>query len=407
MFRARTLLLALLLALAGLLGAFGREHQRAAAVGRGPDRAGEKVERCVTCHVRPEEDPGGAHARAAVGCSSCHLGNPYAYDKARAHAGMEPEPGALRSVGRTCGRSGCHAREAARVATSAMARASGMVSATRLAFGETPGPRGTVTIVETLAKADPSPAERHLRVRCAGCHLHALRGDRDGAIHGNGSGCSACHVARRLAGSVPRPHPAVDARVTDDRCLGCHGRCGRATRTYESPDEVEPVPAAGLGAAPTTLRDGCPTMDAEADAHRRAGLSCVDCHLHTDLMGDRTEHAHEEDRVEITCEACHGPVRKGGETTWAEVSDPITRDLLRQRGETRPPGERVRLGRRGTPVWNLRPTADGWATFRKRQGVAVGTKPAPAGAKHSRRGHGPLRCRACHPAVRTTALPAT
>ena len=65
------------------------------------------MERCVTCHVRPEEDPGGAHARAAVGCSSCHLGNPFAFDKARAHAGMEPEPGALRSVERTCGRSGC------------------------------------------------------------------------------------------------------------------------------------------------------------------------------------------------------------------------------------------------------------------------------------------------------------
>ncbi len=398
MFRAQSLLLALLLALAGLLGALGRDRQRAAALGRGPDRAGGKVERCVTCHVRPEEDPGGAHARAAVGCSACHLGNPFAFDKARAHAGMEPEPGALRSVARTCGRSGCHVREAARVATSLMARASGIVSVNRWAFGELPEPRGTATMAGTLAKADPSPAERHLSRLCGGCHLHALRANRDDAVHGNGSGCSACHVARRLPGAVPRPHPAVDARVTDDRCLGCHSRSGRIALTYGGLYELEPSQAAGLGAAATTLHDGRPAARAEADVHRRAGLACVDCHLHTDLMGDGTGHEHEEDQVEITCEACHGPVRAGGETTWSEVRDPITRDLLRQQGETRPPGERVRLGRRGTPVWNLRPSEGGWSTVRKRQGVALATRPTPADANHRLPGHERLTCSACHSA---------
>ena len=399
MFRARALVLGLLLALAGLLVALGRERQRAVAVGRGPDRAGGKVERCVTCHVRPEEDPGGAHARAAVGCSSCHLGNPLAFDKARAHAGMEPEPGALRTVSRTCGRAGCHVREAQRVATSLMARASGIVSVDRFAFGEIPEPRGSATMVETLAKADPSPAERHLRKLCGGCHLHALRGNRDDAIHGNGSGCSACHVARRLPGSVPRPHPPVDARVTDDRCLGCHSRSGRIALTYEGLYEVEPAQAGACGAdAATTLHDGRPACRAEADVHRLAGLSCVDCHLHTDLMGDGAEYGHEEEQVEITCEACHGPVRDGGETTWAAVKDPITRDLLRQMGETRPPAERARLGRRGTPVWNLRPTAAGWVTLRKRQGVALETRQTPRDAEHTLRGHERLTCSSCHAA---------
>ena len=398
MFRAQALLLALLLALAGLLGALGRERQRAAALGRAPDRAGGKVERCVTCHVRPEEDPGGAHARAAVGCSSCHLGNPFAFDKARAHAGMEPEPGALRSVARTCGRSGCHVREAARVATSLMARASGIVSVNRWAFGEVPEPRGTATMVDLLAKEERTPAEDHLAKLCAGCHLHALRASRDDAIHGNGSGCSACHVARRLPGAVPRPHPSVDAHVTDDRCLGCHSRSGRIALTYEGLYEIEPAQAAALGTAATTLHDGRPAGHAEADVHRRAGLSCVDCHLHTDLMGDGTRHEHSESQVEIACEACHGPARDGGETTWAEVRDPITRDLLRQQGETRPPGERVRLGRHGTPVWNLRPSEGGWSTLRKRQGVALATRPTPADANHRLPGHERLTCSACHSA---------
>ena len=397
MFRTRALVVGLLLALAGLLAALGREQRRASSIGRGPDRAGGKVERCVTCHVRPEEDPGGAHARAAVGCSTCHLGNPYAFDKARAHAGMEPEPGALRTVARTCGRAGCHPREAQRVATSLMARASGIVSVNRFAFGEIPEPRGTATMAETLAKADPSPAERHLAKLCGGCHLHALRDDRDDAIHGNGSGCSACHVARRLPGAVPRPHPAVDARVPDDRCLGCHSRSGRIALTYEGLHEVD-RDQAGACAAATTLHDGRPACRVEADVHRVAGLSCVDCHLHTDLMGDGTEREHEEDQVEITCEACHGPVRDGGETTWAAVADPITLDRLRQRGETRPRDERVRLGRRGTPLWNLRSSPSGWVLVRKGQGVALATGQTPADPDHALPGHSRLTCSACHAA---------
>ena len=398
MFRTRALVVGLLLALAGLLVGLGRERQRATALGRGPDRAGGKVERCVTCHVRPEEDPGGAHARAAVGCSTCHLGNALAFDKARAHAGMEPEPGALRTVARTCGRPGCHVREAQRVASSLMARASGIVSVNRWAFGEIPEPRGRATMVETLAKAGPSPAERHLAKLCAGCHLHALRENRDDAIHGNGSGCSACHVARRLPGAVPRPHPAVDARVTDDRCLGCHSRSGRIALTYEGLWEVEKEQAGACDDAATTLHDGRPACRAEADVHRLAGLSCVDCHLHTDLMGDGREWEHEEEQVEVTCEACHGPVRDGGETAWAEVKDPISRDLLRQRGETRPPGERVRLGRRGTPLWNLRPSGSGWVTLRKGQGVALATKQTPIDANHVLPGHERLTCSSCHAA---------
>ncbi|MBK9965171.1 MAG: hypothetical protein IPP07_09850 [Holophagales bacterium] len=329
---------------------------------------------------------------------------------------MEPEPGALRTVSRTCGRPGCHVREAERVATSLMARASGIVSVDRWVFGEIPEPRGAATMVETLAKVDPSPAERHLGKLCAGCHLYALRASRDDAIHGNGSGCSSCHVARRLPGSVPRPHPAVDARVTDDRCLGCHSRSGRIALTYEGLYEVEKDQAGACPAATATLHDGRPACRAEADVHRLAGLACIDCHLHTDLMGDGRAWEHEEEQVEVTCEACHGPIPEGGEggeareggegradraereTTWGAVKDPISRDLLRQRGETRPAEERVRLGRRGTPLWNLRPSGSGWGTLRKGQGVALATKQTPKDANHSLPGHERLTCGACHAA---------
>jgi hypothetical protein len=118
-------------------------------------------------------------------------------------------------------------------------------------------------------------------------------------------------------------------------------------------------------------------------------------------MGDGRAWEHEEDQVEITCEACHGPVRgvrEGTETTWGAVTDPISRDLLRQRGETRPPEERVRLGRRGTPVWNLRPSGSGWVTLRKGQGVALVTKQTPIDPNHVLPGHERLTCSSCHAA---------
>ncbi len=174
MFRTFAFVAALCAALLGLLMAFGRESRGArGGPRRGTDRAGGRVERCR--HVprrRTSEDPGGAHARAALGCASCHLGNPLAFGKERAHEGLEREPGALSTVALTCGREGCHAREAARVATSPMTRNAGMVAVDRFAFGEIAEPDGT-----RHDRGCPRRrrirrlAESHLRKLCAGCHL--------------------------------------------------------------------------------------------------------------------------------------------------------------------------------------------------------------------------------------------
>ncbi len=272
-----------------------------------PDRAGGRTERCVSCHVRPDEDPGGAHA------------------------GIEREPGALTTIASTCGREGCHPREAARLATSLMVRASGIVAVDRWAFGEIPSPKGTETISDVLAAAHPTPAESHLWKLCGGCHLGTRRASRDDAIRGNGSGCAACHVAPRQRGDPPRSHPAVDSRVSDDRCLGCHSRSGRIALSYKGLAEIEPHQLAGgrtLCAEPVALHDGRPACRVESDVHQAAGMACIDCHLHTELMGDGRRRAHKEDQVEVTCEACHGPVREGGEIPWREVTDQISREIL-------------------------------------------------------------------------------
>jgi len=412
MFRTPALIAALLAALLGFLVAAGRDAERTRTTGRGPDRAGTRTERCVSCHVKPDEDPGGAHSRVALGCASCHLGNPLAFGKERAHEGLEREPGALSTVAMTCGREGCHARESARVATSPMTRASGIVSVDRFAFGEIPSPDSTEAVADVLAAARPTPAELHLRKLCAGCHLGTRRANRDDAIRGNGSGCAACHAPLRRAGDPPRPHPPIDARVSNDRCFGCHSKSGRISLTYEGLAEVEPHQVSGGSLpcpAPLKLADGRPACPVEPEVHQAAGMSCIDCHVHTELMGDGTARTHEDEQVEITCEACHGPVREGGEVAWSEVKDEISleiqkrqrrreeEDFLRKGNEGRAPDGAARLGRRGTPLPNLLRRSS-WVLVRKLDGVVLPVKQTPRDANHVRKGHERLSCSACHTA---------
>lgn len=399
MYNTRVLIIALLLLAVAAIVALWREQRRAAELGPGRGLAAGRVERCLVCHHRPHEDPGGVHSAAALGCSSCHLGDPLALDKRRAHAGMEPEPGALSTVDRTCGRAGCHQREAARVRGSLMATVRGLIAVDRWVFGELPTPDGTQQMTALLALKNPSPAQQHLRKLCAGCHLHSRKQNRDDAVRGIGSGCSACHYSTRRAGASPtQQHGPVDARVPDERCLGCHSRSGRIALSYQGLAEVEEKQRRDC-ARPRRLHDGRPACGVPADVHHRQGLACVDCHLHTGLMGTGKAHAHKEQQVEITCEACHQRRGSSPGVAWARLDDPISETLLRLRGKRPSPLQLMRQGRLGTPLWNLTRQATAgafWTLQSKVTGRLHPVRPTPEDADHRLAGHRRLSCQACH-----------
>jgi len=331
---------------------------------------------CVACHAEPVPPHGEAT------CEQCHLGDPDATTVPLAHDGLEAEPGALETSERTCGL--CHPLEHHRVVRSTMATGRGMVAVDRFAFGEQDSLDGTRTLSDVLDEPAPSPAEDHLRRLCAGCHLHTRRDNRDDAVQGTGSGCGACHVTPSGEG-----HPDIEGVPDDRACLGCHSRSSRISLSYAGLAEIS---GAAECEQETTLYDGRRGCVLEPDVHHRAGLGCVDCHLHTELMGDGEAHVHKEEALELHCETCHGP--NAPRTTWAKVNDPITETVLRLRGQTRAPDEPVRLGARGTPVWNLRPAGPGWTLEPKRGGAPRAVPPAPAG--HAGDGHERLSCVACH-----------
>lgn len=340
-----------------------------------------RVEGCATCH-EASAGPGGAHA--ALTCDACHLGDPAGATREIAHKGLEREPGALDTVRQTCGSATCHAEQAARVAGSLMATNTGIVATDLAAFGETAPEAATITAV--LAKADPSPAEDHLRRLCAGCHLGARSDNRDDALSGVGSGCSSCHSAVGGPG-----HPSIDLDIPDSRCQGCHSRSSRISLSYAGLSERR----GGDCAEPGALPDGRETCRQPEDLHHAAGLGCADCHLHSELMGDGTPHAHESEATELRCETCHGP--GAPERPWSQVADPATARLLAQRRQTRVPAEPARLGARGTPVWNLREDDHGaWVLFEKVGSTAHLVKQTPADAEHGLSGHERLSCSACH-----------
>jgi hypothetical protein len=292
------------------------------------------VDMCLSCHT--EEKLDAAHDVQVIGCSPCHLGDPLAIAKDKAHSGMVLNPGDLRHVEKTCSVEGCHPTDVHKVKNSLMATNRGILGTLLYYWGETDSQNTDLTVEELLANGKTSLALDYYRKLCATCHLWKQKNDLPGApefFNEKGGGCSACHFQQPEAmvsaekslvgdeeaknGTLKKAHPLITAKVDQTSCIRCHNRSGRIglsyigifeSEGYGTPYEKGTVSSKQLPGARFYL-------EIADDIHHRKGMQCIDCHTRNEIMGDGTSYAHYEEQLEISCEVCHssspGTTRKG------------------------------------------------------------------------------------------------
>jgi hypothetical protein len=367
---------------------------------------------CLTCHgAMTGFAP--AHDSHAIGCAVCHLGDRLALDATRAHAGMTLTPGNLSVARQTCATAACHAAIGERVSGSLMNTMSGVVAVDHHVFGENPD-RNRPFCVSQLGH---SPADTHLRTLCASCHLGNDKLapaplDEDS----RGGGCSACHLdygpraeeelARRgrpgLTPLSPQAHPMISLQVSDQACFGCHSRSGRISTNYEGwhetlLDEAVAHQIAGARAKFRVLVDGRVFEKMPADVHFTQGMSCTDCHLASEVMGDGQFHPHEENAVKIACIDCHSN-RSVATRPFAEL-DAETQTIVALRGLIAPNRRYIvtQSGEATYPnVWV--DSAGVTQLISQRSGQVLQPKPLSAACGRDSASHASLDCGACHSA---------
>lgn len=362
-------------------------------------------EGCLACH-RGMTGFVSAHDPSVIGCASCHLGNPWTLDKALAHAGMTLTPGNVAIADQTCGASNCHGDVRNRIRHSLMNTMSGVVAVDKHVFGES----RDLDARYDVAALKHSPADSHLRQLCASCHLGQEK-LQPGPINDSdrGGGCSACHLQydpaaltelnHRGGRQKPLHHPDISIHVSKQACFGCHSRSGRIATNYEGwhetlLDEKSARAAAGWPAQFRQLADGRIFAKHPADIHAENGMTCVDCHLAREVMGDGSSHAHETDAIRISCIDCH----RRGATPSRDFAqpDPETQAIVAMR-KLNDPGRRFVVSSSGIAYANVFLDDSGRPLIALMESAKL-LKPKPLSASCAFSMHKRLACSACHTA---------
>lgn len=281
-----------------------------------------KKESCLGCHsgMKGLSD---SHNPTVIGCASCHGGNPWALTANNAHRTMRLIPGNLSNAKQSCGQQACHQQITTNFHSSLMATLSGMISVDRWVFGELESPDQLCNVHELTN----SPADKHLKNLCVGCHLGAPK-TKPGTSHylEKGGGCLACHldysteldkqVKQNFAQhkkKILNNHPNISLKVTNDKCFGCHNRSGRIATNYEGWSETR-LDTGQVKNKPTLkiIEKNRVFRKQTADVHHVAGLECIDCHTAYELMGDGNLYKHKEDAVKTLCIDCHSLEKQKG-----------------------------------------------------------------------------------------------
>ena len=365
-----------------------------------------RSESCMLCHDAMKGFSE-AHSPQAIGCVSCHLGNPFSPEKQRAHKGMLRIPGNLENASRSCGTSDCHPDISRRIGTGLMATNSGIVAVNRFVFGESDTPDGHYHIMEI----GHSASDKHLRNMCARCHLSNPKTD-PGPINeeSRGGGCNACHLnystsaiaelneyyGKETDSSLWSKHPSLDLNMGKEHCFGCHSRSGRISTSYEGWHETlykkEEITRSDTL---RILKDGRVFRYISEDIHHKAGLECIDCHDSYELMGDGTYYQHVEEQVKISCEDCHFsemPALK----YYADLDSETQKILQIKKMDS--DGPFLPLGNSGRLIWNSSFSSKGDPVLIGKTDAKIHPLNPPKEICKKGSAHSDLSCQSCHTA---------
>lgn len=366
-----------------------------------------RYEGCIGCHYEMSGFSK-SHDTRAIGCVSCHAGNPFTPDKNTAHRNMILIPGNLTDAKRSCGTTDCHPEITNRIDNTLMTTLSGMVSVDRFVFNEI----HTLNQKSRITEIGYSPADKHLRDLCASCHLGNPKTDF-GPIDqlSRGGGCNACHLNYDVHSLYElsqfdeqkhapsdyeiKHHPNLSINISNEHCFGCHSRSGRISTNYEGWHEtLLDEKDIKDSSAYRILDDHRVFRFIEADVHHQSGILCTDCHNSYELMGDGTFYLHEEEQVKIQCEDCHNNALKN--TITINSFDAESRKIADLMGHNNTEREYLVIEKSGFPLINtfLDTNKQGWLISKGTSDTFLLNPPAQVCKRG--KGHNSLTCKSCH-----------
>ncbi|NEW81831.1 MAG: hypothetical protein GZ094_05665 [Mariniphaga sp.] len=366
----------------------------------------QKTEGCLVCHSSMT-GLSESHNPAVIGCFACHKGDPFTSDKATAHHNMIKVPGNFSNVQQTCGTQNCHQEITGRMLSSLMTTQSGIIGVDKFVFGESQSLNDSFH-VKNLGH---SAADTHLRNLCAGCHLgNEKLSTGNAAWLERGGGCNACHLlyndnatatmknmqSKTLVGNT-EVHPAIDIKVSNDRCKSCHSRSGRISLSYEGWNEIELKPSEVTDSIRfKVLPDERVLEFVQADIHHQKGMACIDCHGSYEIMGDGKHQVHKEDAVKVQCIDCH-PSGRPNSLVIAHLPDRESQLIAGLRKYN--PKNRVVITANGQlPLINTQVDSLGRISLTdKLNGKNHQSKPLSSVCTKGK-GHSRLSCESCHTA---------
>lgn len=364
------------------------------------------AEKCTNCH-KEQFAFSRFHGPNVVSCEQCHGGNPEADHKDIAHLGLEAYPGRMKTLDKSCGQSQCHAELVPMVENSIMNTLDGMLTVTREIYEDNNPPHGNRTVAERLAN---SRSDQYLRKLCVSCHLGSERKNHQQSFRDRGGGCSACHLQTYPAQKTPpgldedpnitgigKTHPTLTIQMSNDRCFGCHARSGRISLNYLGWAETEKIDESRIKDF-GYLYDNRLVERKTADIHHTAGMSCIDCHTGTGLMGtgERVDFLREQN--DISCDDCHAP-----ETAKKSINSLTPRErkyfsLYKDRIDISASNEVLVTERFKSPLYHVNQLEGKRVLVTKLTGKQLEVPLTSEKYYHTISGHERLTCDSCHTA---------